>query len=72
MGWMISAGKLEGGESELGSGLVQVVSTQCMAGARWRFTSAADRATSGKTGSTPPCQAQRVWEGVLSNLVGNE
>lgn len=70
MAWMISVGKA--GAKGRAAG-VQAVSLRIdVAGmaAQVKFFPNADRTTSGDTGSIPAWQAQRVWQNVLSTLVG--
>jgi hypothetical protein len=74
MGWVISVGKagFERGTNAdvITSFQCSVTSNSCRATAHVMVSPNANRTTSGKAGSTPACQAEQVWQNVLSTLVG--
>lgn len=77
MGWTISVGtagaRNKAGSSKAGSGRMQALSISIDAHgvtAQVKVSPNADRTTLVDAGSTPAWQAQRVWQNVLSTLVG--
>ncbi len=74
MGWMIRVGRA-GFERGTNAGVTTsfqclVTSGSCHAAAQLMVTPNAGRTTSDKAGSIPACQAEQVWQNVLSTLVG--
>lgn len=70
MAWMISVGRAGAkGRTAAAQAISLQVNVQGMA-AQVKVFPNADRTTSGDTGSIPAWQAQRVWQNVLSTLVG--
>ncbi len=75
MGWTISVGTAGAATAAGKGGKAQVLSIDIDAhGLKARVTvfPNADRTTLGDAGSIPAWQAQRVWQNVLSTLVGTE
>ena len=74
MGWKISVGTAGARGSKGRGGIPQVLSVWTDAHgvtAQVKVVPNADRTTSDNAGSIPAWQAQRVWQNVLSTLVGN-
>jgi hypothetical protein len=74
MGWVIKVGR-KGFERGANAGVTTfqtciVTSTTCRTVAQVTVSPNAGRTTSGKAGSNPACQAEQVWQNVLSTLVG--
>ncbi len=70
MGWIISVGKAGAKGRAAGAQALSVsIDVQGLA-AQVKVFPNADRTTSGDAGSIPAWQAQRVWQNVLSTLVG--
>lgn len=70
MAWMISVGRAGAKGRAAGVQAVSLrIDVQGMA-AQVKVFPNADRTTSGDTGSIPAWQVQRVWQNVLSTLVG--
>jgi len=73
MGWTISVGTAGARNSKGRGGRPQALSVSIDAQgvtAQVKVFPNADRTTSGDAGSIPAWQAQRVWQNVLSTLVG--
>ena len=73
MGWTISVGSAGARTSKGKGGRPQALSVCIDAQgvtAQVKVFPNADRTTSGDAGSIPAWQAQRVWQNVLSTLVG--
>jgi hypothetical protein len=77
MGWLIRVGELRhaGFERSMNADVITstqcfVTSTSCHTVAQLSYTPNAGRTTSGIAGSNPACQAEQVWQNVLSTLVG--
>jgi hypothetical protein len=73
MGWTISVGTAGARSSKGRGGRPQALSVCIDAQgvtAQVKVIPNADRTTSGDAGSIPAWQAQRVWQNVLSTLVG--
>jgi hypothetical protein len=69
MAWMISVGRAGAKGRAAPQAVSLQVNVQGMR-AQVKVFPNADRTTSGDTGSIPAWQAQRVWQNVLSTLVG--
>ena len=77
MGWLIRVGELRhaGFERSMNADVITytqcfVTSTSCHTVAQLSYTPNAGRTTLGIAGSNPACQAEQVWQNVLSTLVG--
>ncbi len=77
MGWVIRVGHLRSAGFERSMNADVITSTQCLVTSTTCHTVAqlsygpnAGRTTSGIAGSNPACQAEQVWQNVLSTLVG--
>ena len=77
MGWVISVGRTgKGFERGTNAGVITttiaclITSNSCRTIAQVIIESNAGRTTSGTAGLTPACQAEQVWQNVLSTLVG--
>ena len=76
MGWVIRVGSA-GFERGTNAGVITsfqclVTSNSCRTAAQVTVFPNAGRTTSGTAGSNPACQAEHVWQKVLSTLVGME
>ncbi|SFC32408.1 hypothetical protein [Collimonas sp. OK412] len=73
MSWLIRISST-GFERGMNAGVITsnclVTSTSCHTVAQLRVSPNAGKTTSGKVGSNPACQAEQVWQNVLSTLVG--
>lgn len=75
MGWTISVGTAGAAATAGKGGKAQTLSIDIDAHglkAQVKVSPNADRTPSGDAGSIPAWQAQRVWQNVLSTLVGTE
>ena len=73
MSWVIRVGRA-GFEQSTNAGVITFIqgsftSNTGRAIAQVKFSSNAGRTTFGKAGSNPACQAEQVWQSVLSTLV---
>jgi hypothetical protein len=74
MGWKISVGAAGFGRS-MNAGVItfsqcRITSTSCHTVAQLRLSPNTGKTTLDHAGSNPACQAQQVWQNVLSTLVG--
>ena len=74
MSWLIRVGST-GFERGMNAGVTtsincSVTSTPCHTVAQLRCAPNAGKTTLGLAGSNPACQAEEVWQNVLSSLVG--
>lgn len=71
MGWMISVGRAGAKGSRAGAPALSVLVDVQGTAARVMVYPDAERRSPGGAGANPAWQAQRVWQNVLSTLVGN-
>ncbi|MEO6918117.1 MAG: hypothetical protein ABI171_03620 [Collimonas sp.] len=74
MSWIISISST-GFEQSMHAGVTTsdkclVISSTGHTVAQWRVSPNADKTTSRIAGANPACQAEQVWQNVLSTLVG--
>jgi hypothetical protein len=73
MSWLIRISST-GFERGVNAGVITskclVTSTPCHTVAQLRASPNAGKTTSGKADSNPACQAEQVWQNVLSTLIG--
>lgn len=74
MSWVIRI-RSTGFERSMNAGVITsdkclVTSTSCHTVAQWSVSPNADKTTFRIAGANPACQAEQLWQNVLSTLVG--